>query len=132
MFCLRFSQGFSTLQSVATLLVFAVSTGTALQMMPEVLDNADQIAARHAAASEAMHKEVWDQYIKASTGQLPGEQIRPQPIRHNLEIRDGLVASPLGKYCFAEDAPGDTLTRCPASVQASVKAEMPVLRVAGE
>ncbi len=125
---LKLSKGFSTLQSVSTLLIFAATTGAALQMMPEVLDNADQVAARYAASSETMHKEVWDEYTKAMGGRPEQSDGMPQPIRHNLEVRDGQVMSPLGGYCFSEANPGEAITSCPESLKDKQK----ILQIAGE
>ncbi len=106
------NKGFSTLQSVSALLIFASTTGMALQLMPEVLDSADQAAARYAASAETMHQEVWQEYARAMGDRLPAGQQIPEPVRHNLQVVDGLVASPLGGYCFSKEMPGNGLQEC--------------------
>lgn len=106
------NKGFSTLQSVSALMIFASTTGMALQLMPEVLDSADQAAARYAASAETMHQEVWQEYTKAMGNRLPAGQQVPEPVRHNLQVVDGQVTSPLGGYCFSKEMPGNGLQRC--------------------
>lgn len=106
------NKGFSTLQSVSALLIFAGTTGVALQQMPEVMDSADQAAARYAASAETLHNEVWQEYAKAMGERLPEAQRIPEPIRHNLIVTHDEVVSPLGGYCFRKDQPELGLKAC--------------------
>ena len=75
-----------------------------------------------------MHKEVWEEYAKAMGDRLPQNDAIPEPIRHNLEVRDGQVMSPLGGYCFSEANPGEAITNCPESLKDKQK----ILQIAGE
>ncbi len=110
MISLEGCKGFSTLQTTAGLLLAAVFTGSALNYLPGILDDADREITRHAASSEAMHQAVWNAWQHTAARASGNEPLTP--LRYGFAAEGDLVQSPLGGYCFAPSDPLNTLDLC--------------------